>query len=99
MASSSSSSTFVASLIVLCAVISYAEPHDATKKIGKVKPPTPKTPKTIINDATGEELVQIIDEHQHVAVLFYEKLDKKTQKVLSQMEEMETEDLDVSIVR
>ena len=99
MASSSSSTSYIALLLVLCALISCTEPHDATKKIGKVKPPTPKTPKTIINDATGEELVQIIDEHQHVAVLFYEKLDKKTQKVLSQMEDMETEDLDVSIVR
>ena len=83
----------------MCCLISYSEPQDATKKIGKIKPPTPKTPNTIINDATGEELIQIIDEHQHVAVLFYEKLDKKTQRVLSQMEDMETEDLDVSIVR
>ena len=95
----SSTSTYIASFLILCCLISQTHPQDATKKIGKVKPPTPKTPKTIINDATGEELVQIIDEHQHVAVLFYEKLDKKTQKVLSQMEEMETEDLDVSIVR
>ena len=95
----SSLSSYIASFLILCFLISYAEPQDATKKIGKIKPPTPKTPNTIINDATGEELIQIIDEHQHVAVLFYEKLDKKTQKVLSQMEDMETEDLDVSIVR
>ena len=95
----SSTSTYIASFLILCCLISQTHPQDATKKIGKIKPPTPKTPNTIINDATGEELVQIIDEHQHVAVLFYEKLDKKTQKVLSQMEEMETEDLDVSIVR
>ena len=93
------SSTYIASLLLLFALISSTEPQDATKKIGKIKAPTPKTPNTIINDATGEELVHIIDEHQHVAVLFYEKLDKKTQKVLSQMEEMETEDLDVAIVR
>ena len=70
-----------------------------TKKIGKIKPPTPKTPNTIINDATGEELELIVDEHEHVTVLFYEKLDKKTQRVLSQMEDMETEELDVAIVR
>ena len=92
-------STSIVSFLILCCLISHSAPQDATKKLGKIKPPTPKTPNTIINDATGEELVQIIDEHQHVAVLFYEKLDKKTQKVLSQMEDMETEDLDVSIVR
>ena len=99
MESSTSTSTYIASLLILCCLISHTQPQDATKKIGKIKPPTPKTPNTIINDATGEELVQIIDEHQHVAVLFYDKLDKKTQRVLSQMEDMETEDLDVSIVR
>ena len=99
MASSTSTSNYIAALLILCSLISQTHPQDATKKIGKIKPPTPKTPNTIINDVTGEELVQIIDEHQHVAVLFYEKLDKKTQRVLSLMEEMETEDLDVSIVR
>eukprot|EP00092_Neocalanus_flemingeri_P058940 GFUD01070340.1.p1 GENE.GFUD01070340.1~~GFUD01070340.1.p1 ORF type:complete len:2430 (-),score=751.56 GFUD01070340.1:121-7410(-) len=69
------------------------------KKIGKIKAPTPKTPNTIIDDVPGETLVHIVDEHEHVAVLFYDQLDKKTKKVISEMEEMETEDLDVKIVR
>ena len=69
------------------------------KKIGKVKAPTPKTPNTIIDDVPGENLVHLVDEHEHVAVLFYDKLDKTTKKVISEMEEMETEDLDVEIVR
>ena len=81
-------------------MISNSSQQDATeKKIGKIKPPVPKTPNTIINDVSGEELVHIVDEHEHVAILFYERLDKKTQKVLSEMEDMETEDLDVEIVR
>ena len=86
-------------ILVLCLLTNPASPTDPAKKIGKIKPPVAKTPNTIINDATGEQLEQITDEHEHVAVLFYEKLDKKTQKVLSEMEEMETEDLDVAIVR
>ena len=69
------------------------------KKIGKVKAPTPKTPNTIIDEVPGETLVHIVDEHEHVAVLFYDKLDKKTKKTIAEMEEMETEDLDVEIVR
>ena len=86
--------------VITFLLISYSSQQDATeKKIGKIKPPVPKTPNTIINDVTGEELVQIVDEHEHVAILFYEKLDKKTQKVLGEMEDMETEDLDVEIVR
>ena len=86
-------------LLLVLVLTGLSSAQDATKKIGKIKPPTPKTPNTIINDATGEELELIVDEHEHVTVLFYEKLDKKTQRVLSQMEDMETEDLDVSIVR
>ena len=85
---------------IACLLISNSSQQDATeKKIGKIKPPVPKTPNTIINDVSGEELVHIVDEHEHVAILFYERLDKKTQKVLSEMEDMETEDLDVEIVR
>ena len=54
-----------------------------------------------------------MDEHEHVAVLFYDNLDKNTRKVkalssclvrfsykvLSEMGEMETAELDVEIVR
>ena len=86
-------------LLAFCVLVGLVSSQDATKKIGKIKAPTPKTPNTIINEATEEELEQIVDEHEHVAVLFYEKLDKKTQRVLSEMEDMETEDLDISIVR
>ena len=68
-------------------------------KIGKVKPATPKTPNTMIEEVAGEELTQLVDEHEHVAVLFYEKMDKATKKALAEMEEMETADLDVVIVR
>ena len=86
--------------VITFLIISNSSQQDATeKKIGKIKPPVAKTPKTIINNVSGEELVQIVDEHEHVTILFYEKLDKKTQKVLGEMEEMETEDLDVEIVR
>ena len=86
--------------VITCLLISHSSQQDATeKKIGKIKPPVAKTPNTIINDVSGEELVHIVDEHEHVAILFYEKLDKKTQKVLGEMEDMETEDLDVEIVR
>ena len=82
-------------------MINYSSLEEATKekKIGKIKPPTPKTPNTIINDITAEELEHIVDEHEHVAILFYEKMDKRTQKVHMEMEDMETEDLDVEIVR
>ena len=87
-------------LLILSFLLTSSLSQDATeKKIGKIKPPTPKTPNTIINDVTEEELVQIVDEHEHVAVLFYDKLDKKTKKALLEMEEMETEDLDVQIVK
>ena len=86
--------------VITCLLISHSSQQDATeKKIGKIKPPVAKTPNTIINDVSGEELVHIVDEHEHVAILFYGNLDKKTQKVLGEMEEMETEDLDVEIVR
>ena len=86
--------------VITFLLISHSSQQDTTgKKIGKIKPPVAKTPNTIINDVTGEEVVQIVDEHEHVAILFYEKLDKKTQKVLAEMEDMETEDLDVEIVR
>ena len=84
-------------LITSVALDSATDPKP--KKIGKVKAPVPKTPNTIIDDVPGESLVHIVDEHEHVVVLFYEKLDKKTKKVISEMEEMETEDLDVKIVR
>ena len=87
-------------VVIVFGLATNTAQQDATgKKIGKIKPPTPKTPNTIINDVTGEELVHIIDEHEHVAILFYDKLDKKTQKVFTEMEDMETEDLDVEIVR
>ena len=88
-------------LFILLLIIQGGYLEDATKpkKIGKVKPPTPKTPNTIIADVPGETLVHLVDEHEHVAVLFYDKLDKKTKKIISEMEEMETEDLDVHIVR
>ena len=87
-------------VVIVFGLVTNTTQQDATgKKIGKIKAPTPKTPNTIINDVTGEELVHIIDEHEHVAILFYDKLDKKTQKVFTEMEDMETEDLDVEIVR
>ena len=91
-------------LVLISCLISTSILEDVADKksgrtIGKIKPPTPKTPNTIINDANEEELDQIVDEHEHVAVLFYDKLDKKTQKVLQEMEDMETEDLDVEIVK
>ena len=87
--------------VITCCLISHSSLEEATKekKIGKIKPPTPKTPNTVINDVTAEELVHIVDEHEHVAILFYEKMDKRTQKVHMEMEDMETEDLDVEIVR
>ena len=58
-------------------------------------------------------MVHLVDEHEHVAVLFYDNLDKNTRKVkalssclvrfsykvLSEMGEMETAELDVEIVR
>ena len=34
-----------------------------------------------IADVPGENLVQLVDEHEHVAVLFYTSLDKGTKKV------------------
>ena len=34
-----------------------------------------------IADVPGENLVQLVDEHEHVAVLFYSSLDKSTKKV------------------
>ena len=91
-------------IFILLLLVHGGNFQDATgekkaKKIGKVKAPTPKTPNTLIDDVPGDTLVHIVDEHEHVAVLFYDKMDKKTKKVLSEMEEMETEDLDVKIVR
>ena len=34
-------------------------------------------------DVPGETLVQLVDEHEHVAVLFYSSLDKNTKKVIA----------------
>ena len=34
-----------------------------------------------LSDVPGESLVQLVDEHEHVAVLFYSSLDKNTKKV------------------
>ena len=45
-------------------------------KIGKVKAPVQKTPKTVIEAVDATELLHILDEHEHVAVLFYSSLDK-----------------------
>ena len=80
-------------------LIQYCSLQDSDKKIGKIKPPTPKTPNTIINDVSADDLIHIIDEHEHVAILFYDKMDKRTQKALLEMEDMETENLDVEIVK
>jgi hypothetical protein len=35
----------------------------------------------------GQGLVHLVDEHEHVAVLFYAKLDKATKKVSSRTRE------------
>ena len=35
-----------------------------------------------IADVAGENLVHLVDEHEHVAVLFYNSLDKSTKKVI-----------------
>ena len=86
-------------LTISILLIQYCSLQDADKKIGKIKPPTPKTPNTIINDVTADDLIHIIDEHEHVAILFYDKMDKRTQKALMEMEDMETENLDVEIVK
>ena len=85
----------LAPLLCLALLLAAHQPP----KIGKVKPATPKTPNTMIEEVAGEELTQLVDEHEHVAVLFYEKMDKATKKALAEMEEMETADLDVVIVR
>ena len=34
-----------------------------------------------VADVAGENLVHLVDEHEHVAVLFYNSLDKSTKKV------------------
>ena len=99
MASWSSKMDKLLFLAIICILIQCCYLQDAEKKIGKIKAPTPKTPNTIINDVTEEELVHIVDEHEHVAILFYEKMDKRTQKALMEMEDMETENLDVEIVK
>ena len=99
MASWSSRMDKLLFLAIICILIQCCYLQDAEKKIGKIKAPTPKTPNTIINDVTEEELVHIVDEHEHVAILFYEKMDKRTQKALMEMEDMETENLDVEIVK
>ena len=72
---------------------------DNPPKIGKLKPVAQKTPNTIIEDVTGEQLTHLLDEHEHVAVVFYDTLDKKVRKILAGMEQMETEHLDIDIVR
>ena len=99
MASWSSKMDKLLFLAIICILIQCCYLQDAEKKIGKIKAPTPKTPNTIINDVTEEELVHIVDEHEHVAILFYEKMDKRTQKALMEMEDMETENLDVEVVK
>ena len=99
MASWSSKMDKLLFLAIICILVQCCYLQDAEKKIGKIKAPTPKTPNTIINDVTEEELVHIVDEHEHVAILFYEKMDKRTQKALMEMEDMETENLDVEIVK
>ena len=86
-------------LTITSLLIQQCSLQDADKKIGKIKPPAPKTPNTIINDVTADDLIHIIDEHEHVAILFYDKMDKRTQKALMEMEDMETENLDVEIVK
>jgi hypothetical protein len=35
-----------------------------------------------VKDVDGQALVHLVDEHEHVAVLFYTQLDKTTKKVL-----------------
>ena len=72
---------------------------DFFRKIGRVKAPTLKTPNTIIDDVDEVRLNELLDEHEHVAVLFYSSLDKETNKILAEMQQMETEDLDLEIVR
>ena len=64
-----------------------------------MKSPTTKTPTTIVDDVDEARLTELLDEHEHVAVLFYESLNQKTNKVLAEMQEMETADLDLEIVR
>ena len=72
---------------------------EGEQKIGKVKAPLPRTPKTVIEDVDEVGLHHILDEHEHVAVLFYSDLDKLTKKIILEMEQMETEALDIEIVR
>merc|ERR1711962_1321462 len=87
-------------LLVLLVGLDLTLSEEAAKpKIPKIKTPVQKTPNTLIDDVPGDSLVHLVDEHEHVAVLFYNSLDKQTKKALSEMEGMETEDLDVEIVR
>ena len=45
-------------------------------KIGRVKAPVQKTPATVLEEVDATALHHLLDEHEHVAVLFYSTLDK-----------------------
>ena len=45
-------------------------------KIGRVKAPVQKTPATVLEEVDATALHHLLDEHEHVAVLFYATLDK-----------------------
>ena len=48
---------------------------DAQEK-PKIKIPKAKTPKTIIDEVTESELLGVLDEHEHTAVLFYSNMNQ-----------------------
>ena len=76
-----------------------APPKKEGIKLGKVKAPVAKTPKTVIDDVDEDGLHQVLDEHEHVAVLFYSSLDKLTKKYILEMEQMDSNALDIEVVR
>ena len=93
--------SFVSLLLLTTTASTEDEPGPKKEgiKLGKVKPPVAKTPKTVIEDVDEEGLHQILDEHEHVAVLFYSSLDRLTKKYILEMEQMDSESLDIEIVR
>ena len=76
-----------------------SSPSPAEKEKPKVKLPKPKTPKTIIDEVTETELLLVLDEHEHTAILFYSQDDKKFAPVLEAMEQLDMSGQDLVIVR
>ena len=50
-------------------------------KIGRVKAPVQKTPATVLEEVDATALHHLLDEHEHVAVLFYSSLDHSSLRV------------------